>query len=103
MNKFIHSLSFRTKLKNSNEKLLQTLSDGVRASMLIEDLINRHLDSMIQETSRTESGVDLSEFKSSARSPKKAANKSFKLFGWSPGKSKKGEKPLFLCIQHEDL
>ena len=62
--------------------------------MLIEDLINRHLDNMIQETSRTESGVDLSEFRSSTRSPKKGANKSLKLFGWSPGKSKKGKISL---------
>ncbi len=46
---------------------MQLLSDVVRASMITEESINHHLDGLIQETSRAESGVDISGFGRAAR------------------------------------
>ncbi|XP_065053400.1 A-kinase anchor protein 9-like isoform X3 [Rhopilema esculentum] len=76
------------KIKNASERVLQTLSNAVRTSVLIEDLINRRLDTMIQEASRTESGLDASRSRGGANGGGHHG-RGFRLFGTSPSKSKK--------------
>ena len=55
--------------------------------MLTEELINRQLDGLIQETSGTESGADFSGFRTAGRSGRRS-DRSFK---GSPGRPKKGK------------
>ena len=66
-------LYFRNDLRRSNDHLLRVLSDSVRAAMLTEDMINKHLDELILENSKTESGAgiepSLSELATSIRKP----------------------------------
>ena len=68
------------------------LSNAVRASILIEDVINRHLDGLIQETSRTESGAGDSGANGHGRRRGNGPSSSLraKFFGGSPKKSKAG-------------
>ena len=83
----------RGSLKQGNERLLQALSNAVRASVLIEDMINRNLDNLIQETSRTESGAGDSGARGNGKRGRSSPDRSFmaRFFGGSPNKSKKGK------------
>ena len=85
-------LFFRNNLKQGNERLLQSLSNAVRASALIEDMISRNLDTLIQETSRTESGAGDSGARRNGGRRGNSPDRSLRarLFGGSPSKSKKG-------------